>query len=82
MKIEQIIKDEYIHARNNDDHARNATKKIEEELKKFWTDIAIYAIKCGLQGEEYMRFAEYGAMLLGLRIHDDYERLKELTNNN
>lgn len=50
----------------------------KEKKIEFWTDIALYANKCGLQGEEYMRFAEYGASLLGLKIYtEDYDRLKE-----
>ena len=53
---------------------------IMEKKVEFWTDIALYANKCGLQGEEYMRFCEYGASLLGLHIlEEEYKRIKDVT---
>lgn len=69
------IRTELKHIRNREIHLEN----IEKELKDTWTDIALYALACGIK--DYERFAEYGARRLGYKpCEDEYLRLKEIGN--
>lgn len=75
-RLEQLIVKEYIHARNTEDHAKRVTKKIQKEIEEMWTDIALYALACGI--ENYPAFAEYGFRRIGGKPHEEeYGRLKE-----
>lgn len=79
MGIQEMVRQEYIHARNTEQHAERLEKKIYKEIEGAWTDIALYANQCGLRGEEYMRFVKYGARTLGFKVHEDeYLRLREI----
>jgi len=77
LMFQQPIQQEYIHARNTEQHAERVAKKIDKEIEKIWTDIALYALACGI--ENYESFAEYGFRRIGGKpCEDEYLRLKEL----
>lgn len=79
--IRDLIRHELTFTRNADLHAERLERKINKELEKIWTDIALKANECGLRGDGWETFARYGYERIGGEVDKKEIELREFYRN-